>query len=209
MVQTDSERSALLMQALSNQYGRLQAARGATIAESSSRTGVYLTSLTGAVVGLSFVAQASSFGESFYVFAIALLPVVFFLGVVTYYRLLQTGVEDVIYARSMSQIQQFFSEIDPTHADLFNKSAVDQVGLGSLGLFRLRWQQFLSAAAVVAIINSVVGGVFIALTVTRILDTPSLLAAAIAVVAAVAIAVAFLRHQWVTWMHVAKALPRL
>ena len=209
MVQTDSERTALLMQALSNQYGRLQAARGATISESSSRTGVYLTSLTGAVVGLSFVAQASSFGESFYVFAIALLPVVFFLGLVTYYRLLQTGVEDVIYARSMSQIQQFFSEIDPTHADLFNKSAVDQVGLGGLGLFRLKWQQFLSSAAVVAIINSVVGGVFIALTVTRILDTPSLLAAAIAVIAAVAIAVAFLRHQWVTWMHVAKALPML
>ena len=208
MVQTDSERAGLLMQALSNQYGRLQAARGATIAESSSRTGVYLTSLTGAVVGLSFVAQASSFGESFYVFAIALLPVVFFLGLVTYYRLVQTGVEDVIYARSISQIQQFFSEIDPTHADLFNKSAVDQVGLGSLGLFRLRWQQFLSSAAVVAIINSVVGGVFIALTVTRILDSPSLLAAAIAVIAAVAIAIAFLRHQWATWMHVAKALPR-
>lgn len=40
MVQTDSERTALLMAALGKQYGWLQAARGATIAESSSRTGV-------------------------------------------------------------------------------------------------------------------------------------------------------------------------
>ena len=40
MVQTDSERTALLMPALGNQYGGLQAARGATIAECSSRTGV-------------------------------------------------------------------------------------------------------------------------------------------------------------------------
>ena len=207
MGQTDTERSALLMQALSNQYGRLQSARGATISESSSRTGVYLTSLTGGVVGLSFVAQASKFGESFFLFALALLPVVFFLGVVTYYRLVQTGVEDVIYARSMSKIQSFFSEIDPAYADLFNATSVDQVGLSKLGLFRLWWQQFLSSAAVVAIVNAVVGGVFTALVVTFVLGAESLIASIIGAVAAVVIALAFLRHQWMTWMHVAKALP--
>ncbi len=84
--QTDAERASKLMQAIGNQYGMLQSARGATISESSSRSSLYLTSVTGAVVGLSFVAQASKFGESFFVFALAILPVVFFLGVVTYYR---------------------------------------------------------------------------------------------------------------------------
>jgi hypothetical protein len=146
------------MQALGNQYGMLQSARGSTISESSSRSSLYLTSLTGAVVGLSFVAQASRFGETFFIFALAILPVVFFLGVVTYYRVLQTGVEDVIYARAMSRIQQFYSEIDPAHADLFQETSVDQVGLARLGLFKLWWQQFLSGAAIVAFVNSVVGG---------------------------------------------------
>ncbi|HKW70530.1 MAG TPA: hypothetical protein VJP81_08090 [Candidatus Dormibacteraeota bacterium] len=46
------------------------------------------------MVGISFVAQASQFGETFFIFALAILPVVFFLGAVTYYRLLQTGVEE-------------------------------------------------------------------------------------------------------------------
>jgi hypothetical protein len=207
MQQTEADRAAVLMQALGNQYGRLQSARGGTIAESSSRMSVYLTSLTGAVVALSFVAQASRFSETFFVFALAVLPVVFFLGLVTYYRVLQTGVEDVIYARAMTRIQRFYSEIDPSHADLFQDTSVDHVGLARLGMFALRWQQFLSGAAVVAIVNSVVGGVFIGLTLAYLLQPPSLIALGIGAAAAVVIALAFLRHQWATWMHVAKALP--
>ena len=156
---------------------------------------------------LSFVAQASRFSETFFVFALAVLPVVFFLGLVTYYRVLQTGVEDVIYARAMSEIQRFYSEIDPAHADLFRDTSVDHVGLARLGMFALRWQQFLSAAAVVAIINSVVGGVFIGLSVAYVLQPPSLIALGIGAAAAVLIALSFLRHQWATWMHFAKALP--
>lgn len=204
---TDAERTGLLMQGLGNQYGMLQSARGATISESSARSSLYLTSLSGAVVGLSFVAQASRFGQTFFIFAVAILPVVFFLGVVTYYRVLQTGVEDVIYARAMSKIQKFYSEIDPSHADLFNATSVDQVGLRRMGLFALRWQHFISSAATIAIVNSVVAGVLIALAVSYILQPAPLADVLIGAVAALLVAVAFLRHQWVTWMHVAKAVP--
>src|SRR5215472_8006329 len=107
--QSETDRMASLMQAVGNQYFMLQSARGATIAESSSRSSLYLTSLTGSVVGLSFVAQASKFGDTFFVFALAILPVVFFLGAVTYYRTLQTGVEDVIYGLAMDRIRKFYS----------------------------------------------------------------------------------------------------
>ena len=197
----------MLMQAVGNQYGRLQSARGGTISESSSRSGLYLTSLSGAVVGLSFVAQASRFGETFFIFALAILPVVFFLGVVTYYRVLQTGIEDVIYARAMSRIQDFYSRIDPAGAELFHESSIDQVGLAQLGLFKLWWQQFLSSAATIAIVNSVVGGVFIAFTVAFALQPNPVVAIAIGAAAALLISLGFLRHQWTTWMHVVKALP--
>jgi hypothetical protein len=202
-----AELTGTLMLALGNQYGMLQSARGATIAESSSRSSLYLTSLSGAVVGLSFVAQASRFGETFFIFAVSILPVVFFLGIVTYYRVLQTGVEDVIYARAMSRIQKFFSEIDPAHGDLFHATSVDQVGLRRMGLFALRWQQFLSSAATIAIVNSVVAGVFVALTVAYAARPQPLVDVVVGVIAAVLIGAAFLRHQWSTWMHVAKAVP--
>ena len=205
-VAADIERVGFLMQALGNQYGMLQSARGATISESSSRSSLYLTTLSAAVIGLSFVAQASKFGDTFFTFAVAILPVVFFLGVVTYYRVLQTGVEDVIYARAMSKIQKFYSEIDPPHADLFHATSVDQVGLRRMGLFALRWQQFLSSAAKVAIVNSVVAGVLVALAVAFLFPLAPLAEIIVGIIAALLIAAAFLRHQWVTWMHVAKAV---
>ena len=203
----ETRREGAFMQALANEYGMLQGARGATISESSSRSSLYLTTLSGAVIGLSFVAQASRFGQTFFIFALAIMPVVFFLGVVTYYRVLQTGVEDVIYARAISKIREFYGEIDPTRASFFHESSVDQVGLTSLGLFALRWQQFLSAAALVAIVNAVVGGVFIAIAFFYFLEPPPLATVGVGAMAALLFSGAFLRHQWTTWMHVAKVLP--
>ena len=205
----DRERTegGAFMQALTAEFSMLQGARGATISESSSRSGLYMTTLSGAVVALALVAQAAKFGETFFIFALAIMPVVFFLGTATYYRLLQTGVEDVVYARAISKIRDLFSGIDPSRAAFFHASAVDQVGLRDLGLWRLRWQQFLSAAATVAIVNSVVGGVFFALTVAYLAQAPAPASVGAGAAASLVLAIAFLSHQWRTWMRVAHALP--
>jgi len=201
-------RRAEFMQALATDHMALQSARSATISESSSRSAVYLTALSSAVVVLALVVQVSRLGAAFFVFAFAILPVVFFLGVVTFGRLLQTGVEDVIYARAISRIRSFYSEIDPSRAEYFAETSVDQVGLRAMGLWKMRWQQFLAAAATVAVVNSVVGGAFVALA-TRGLLGASLWGVATLIGAAVAllVAVAFLRYQWQAWIRVAKALP--
>jgi hypothetical protein len=203
----EHSQNGAFMQALSAEFSMLQGARGATISESSSRSSLYMTTLSASVVALALVAQASRFGVSFFIFALAIMPVVFFLGIATYYRLLETGVEDVIYARAISKIRDFFSEIEPAQAAFFHASAVDQVGLRDLGLWRLRWQQFLSAAATVAIVNSVVGGVFLALTVAYFAAPPAILSIGAGAAGALVLAVAFLLHQWRTWMKVAAALP--
>ena len=195
------------LQALGAEFSMLQGARGATISESSSRSSLYMTTLSGAVVALALLAQAARFGETFFIFALAIMPVVFFLGVATYYRLLGTGVEDVIYARAISKIRDFYSGIDPAHAAFFHASTVDQVGLRNLGMWRLRWQQFLSAAATIAIVNPVVGGVFFALTLAYLAHPPPAASIAAGAGAAIVLAVAFLVHQWRTWMKVAAALP--
>ena len=113
----------------------------------------------------------------------------------------------MIYARAMSKIQDFASKIDPGHAELFHKSPIDHVGLAGLVLVKLWWPQFLSSAAMIAIVNSVVGGVFIAFTTVFALGAESLGAILIGTVAAAAIGAAFLRHKWATWMQVAKGLP--
>ena len=206
----DTERTGLLMQALGNHYGSLQAERGSTISESSSRSSLYMTSLSGAVIGLSFVAQASRFGDTFFIFALAILPVIFFLGVVTYYRMLQIGVSDVLSAQSMARIRGFFSEIDPDRSELFRDITLEHVGIRGGGLFnRLWWQQFLTSAAMIAIVNSVVGGVFIALATSYALTQGTVVGITVGSGAGVVIGIAFLRHQWTTMMDVNRTLRHL
>jgi hypothetical protein len=63
--------NSAFMQALGAEFSMLQGARGATISESASRSGLYMTTLSGAVVALALVAQASKFGVTFFIFALA------------------------------------------------------------------------------------------------------------------------------------------
>ena len=207
----DDEAAALrrrseFMQALTTEHTALQSARSSTISESAARSGLYLTTLSSAVVALALVGQVSKFGTAFLVFALAILPVVFFLGLVTYGRLLQTGVEDVIYARAIGRIHGAYASIDPNQAQYFQQAQVDFVGLESLGLFKLRFQQFLASAAAIAVVNAVVGGAFIAIIAGAIWKVP-IVAIGLGAIASLLLAAAVLRHQWLTWMRVAKALP--
>lgn len=207
MTDEESVRQAAFMSALTTEHTALQSARSATISESASRAAVYLTSLSGALVVLALVVQVSHLGQAFYAFALAILPLVFFLGVVTFGRLLQTGVEDVIYSRAIGRIRAFYRTIDPRRGAYFADISVDQVGLSAMGLFRLRWQQFLAAAATIAIVNSVVGGACVALAIKALTGLPSWAEVASGAVVAGLLAAAFLRYQWRAWMRVAAALP--
>jgi hypothetical protein len=76
----DDGRQQAFMSAQVTERFVLQSARGATTSEASGRAALYLTSVTGALVALGFVAQV---GEQFDAFA-AVLPAVFLLGEFTY-----------------------------------------------------------------------------------------------------------------------------
>lgn len=84
---------------------------------------------------------------------------------------------------------------------------MDQAGLRAMGLFQLRSQQFIAAAATVAIINSVVGGALVALIFERVFGLEVWATMLIGAVVALLLAVAFLRYQWRAWSRVAAALP--
>ena len=68
---------AALLSVLVPEHFVLQSARGAATSEAGIRASLYLTSLTGALVALSFIAQV---GEQFDAFAAAVLPALFLLG---------------------------------------------------------------------------------------------------------------------------------
>src|SRR5256885_14505233 len=74
---------AMRLQILSTEHWSLLASRSLAWNESFSRAGMFLTTLSGAIVALGLVGGASGFGDGFTVFALVILPVVLFIGVAT------------------------------------------------------------------------------------------------------------------------------
>jgi len=65
------------------------------------------------VVALALVAQATAFGQGFAVFAVLLLPVVLFVGIATFVRLVEINNEDVVWVRGMNRLRRAYLELDP------------------------------------------------------------------------------------------------
>ena len=74
---------ALRIQILATEHWSLLATRALSWNEAFARASMFLSLLSGAVVALALVAQATSFGEDFVVFALMVLPVVLFVGLAT------------------------------------------------------------------------------------------------------------------------------
>jgi hypothetical protein len=121
---------AVRLQILATEHWSLLATRSLTWNESFSRSSMFLSALSGAVVALALVAQASAFGEAFVVFSLVLLPVVFFIGFGTYVRLVQANLEDARWVAGMNRIRHAYLEIAPELEPYFiTGSHDDEIGL--------------------------------------------------------------------------------
>lgn len=104
---------AMRLQILSTEHWSLLASRNLAWNESFSRAGMFLTTLTGAIVALALVAQATAFGEGFRVFALVILPIVVFVGVATLLRLGISNYHDVACVVGMNRIRAAYMELAP------------------------------------------------------------------------------------------------
>lgn len=115
----DAAARALRVQMLATEHWSLLATRSLSWNESFARASMFLTLLSGATVALALVAQATAFGEGFAVFALLILPVVLFIGLATYVRLLEINNEDYVWVRGMNRLRGAYAEIDPGLAQYF------------------------------------------------------------------------------------------
>ena len=168
------ERQQAFMQALTTEHFTLQTARAVAVSEGNGRTALYVGALSSTLVALALVAQRSPLGEVFYAVALTVLPAVLFLGLVTYVRVLQSSIEDIVYARAINRIRHYYTEIDPSQAHYFLLSGRDDVR-GALANMYVRdsWTQFLfTMPSAVAVINALLAGVTVALALMTTVGTP-------------------------------------
>ncbi|MFL5883293.1 MAG: hypothetical protein ACJ782_25155 [Actinomycetota bacterium] len=119
----------LIMQFMTTEHFTLQTARAVVNAEISARLQLYMTTLSSSIIALALVAQVSGvLGRAFEAFALVLLPVVYFLGVVTLARLLQASAEWRTYGQGMNRIRHWYLEVAPEMAPYFVLPATDDPG---------------------------------------------------------------------------------
>src|SRR5438093_13348891 len=96
---------AVRAQILATENWSLLATRSMTWNETFSRASMFLTVLSGAVVALALVAQATSFGQGFRLFALVVLPIVLLLGLGTFSHLAAINDEDFWLVVGMNRLR--------------------------------------------------------------------------------------------------------
>jgi hypothetical protein len=206
----DSQARQLALTALTTEHFNLQTARMGTIAEANGRSTLYLGTLSSAVIAIAFIGRAE-LGDTFFLFALTLLPSVFLLGVFSYLRLAQTSVEDLVYAVASLRIREYFMNLDPAARGFFPRT--DPEGLRKLErmgfLPTSRFQLFLTAATMVACINSIVGGVTVALAARSLVDTSVVVATVTGGAVVLMLVFLFLLDQMRRFQRAAAVVPEL
>jgi hypothetical protein len=196
---TRSEPPAAALSMITTEHFVLQGARAATISESTGRAGMFLSAVSGGLVALGLIATATRVGSAFYAFGLALLPTLALIGLMTFQRVLQTGIEDHGYARRISRLRGFYFERVPQLTDYMPRVPA-QEGISARGLSAGRGQGFLTTAGMVAVVTAVLVGGFAGLLGSVLFDhrlAPALSAGAVVGVVSLFALTEYQRAAWI------------
>jgi len=118
---------------------------------------MFLSAVSGGLVALGLIATASRVGSAFYAFGLVLLPTLTFIGLMTFQRVLQSGIEDHGYAVRISQLRAFYFDQVPQLTTYLPRVPA-QERIVARGLSEGRFQGFLTTAGMVAVVTSVLIG---------------------------------------------------
>src|SRR5579859_3515543 len=108
--QKSRELSSQLVSMMTTEHYNLQTGRAMTISEANGRSSLFVGAVSSGLIALTFVGQISHLGTAFFVFSLVVLPTLFFMGLITFERVLQSGSADVIYARGINRIRHLYLE---------------------------------------------------------------------------------------------------
>jgi hypothetical protein len=167
---------AVRVQILATEHWSLLATRSITYGAIYSRATIFLTVVSAAVVALALAAEATEFGDRFYVFALLVLPVAFFIGVGTYIRLADARIEDFWLLSGLNRLRHAYLEIAPGLEPYFvtghhddEQGLFETYGPGTGSRF---YRLIGETSTLVAVINAALAGVVVGL-VANTADTGS------------------------------------
>src|SRR5262252_2239962 len=189
------ERQTAFVSALTTEHFVLQTAASATVTEAASRTSLYVFSLSSSLVAMGFVSQ---FPQTFRLFAAAILPALFVLGVFTTVRLVDTGIENQQFLRRIARIRGYYRTLSPDAAVYFSAESGrwPEAHAAPPLWYDARLALLTTSATMIAFINSIVAGASVTLLVNSLFSgSQTGLAVTLGVAAAVGLMAVFLAYQ--------------
>ena len=154
-----------LLSIVTTEHFTLQGARATAISDANGRTGFFLATLSAVVVALAFVAQLSGgLSDTFLLFAAILMPMLLFIGLATFERLLQLAIENIRCVVAINRLRHYYLEIAPELSAHITLSPFDDMAgvLASLGSVRTRmrrWDFVISNAGLIGVVDSLLAGI--------------------------------------------------
>jgi hypothetical protein len=105
MAEADPQR---LLTALTTEHFTLQGARSSTISEAGARSALFLGSVSSTLIAIGFIASVAGDTELFHAFVLVVLPTLYFVGIFTWMRLVESSVEDIFYGRAINRIRNHY-----------------------------------------------------------------------------------------------------
>lgn len=187
---------------VTTEHFALQSARSSTIAESVGRATMFLAAVSGGLVALGLIATAARVGTAFYAFGLVLLPTLTSVGLVTFERTLESGIEDYGYASRIVRLRAYYLDFAPELAPYLARFTPDERVLGTLR--RGGWHWFRTVASMIALITAVLAGSTAALAIAA--ASPSLVAALPSGIAVgLALLAILMRYQGNAWQQAVQA----
>jgi hypothetical protein len=151
------------------EHFNLQTERAATIGEANGRASIFLGSVSAGLIALGFATQGGDSAATMRAFALVLFPVLVFLGLSTFERVLQVSIEDLALGIRINRIRRFYLEAAPgLRGWLAPAPTVDtfEAAVRSLGMKARPGQVLLTVAGAISIVNSALVGVWVGMAVS-------------------------------------------
>src|SRR5215211_22763 len=202
---SDDQRQKML-QFMTTEHSALQAGRSATIFETGARAAAFLGTVSSALVALAFVGQVSRLGTAFFAFALVLLPTLFFVGLATFERALESSIEDTIYVRGISRIRHLYVEMVPQAERYFVGSIHDDL---ATTMASTRGEAEGAPAPARGRLNSVIVGSFVGLLIRAVVVDSLALSVGVGIVVFLVSVFLHQRHQLARLHQTEQRLPAL
>jgi hypothetical protein len=191
---------------VTTEHFTLQGARAATIAEATGRATMFLGSVSAGLVALGLIAAATRIGTTFYALGVVLLSTLAFVGLVTFERVLQSGIEDHGYAERIARLRAYYFERAPEITP-YLASVPPPRRLAIQGLQAGYWQGFRTVAGMVGVVTGVLTGSAAGLIAAVAAGHSAVAGFVTGGVVALAIIVALMSYQHSAWTQTQPQFP--